>query len=151
MLSLGARRRIYVQYSCENDNSKEWISQSYSTLFWVSSGTISVIDLLFTWIVNDMQVWITFRAFSLFHPFSLISVDVYKTGSHLNLSIANYNLNSMKNANIPIEFILKKVQTSNQLGIVLNYNCELAKNVLTLVSIWMQCFPSIIPRFLVFN
>lgn len=52
----------------------------------------------------------------------------------MNVSLVHFDLNSMKNANIPINFILNKITRNEQLTIFLNFDCKLAIDAMKLVN-----------------
>lgn len=88
--------------------------------------------------------------------FSLIYLDdlspILRTNNY-NFSILPVDLNAVKNVTIPVNLILKHFKRTHQISVVLNYDCDQAKDIIKMVSAGhsMKFLSLIIATFLVFS
>lgn len=69
-----------------------------------------------------------------FVPFTLFLVEISKLGSFLELSLIVFDLSSTKNPYAPVDLIVKKSKQISHIGVALNFDCDLAKDVINLVK-----------------
>lgn len=63
------------------------------------------------------------------------NAEILKIGSEINFSLKIFDLNVINDSNVVAHSIMQK-KGAKQLGIILNYNCELGKDVIRTVSLF---------------